>query len=358
MRFHVVSLPHTNTTKQFSTCAYTEKVRKFCKMMHDRGHSVTLYAGEYNEAPCEEHVPCINEDMRKIAVGNKHYTEASFDWNLPHWVAFNSNVIEAMDKRIKPKDFICLIAGLAQKPIADVFPEYMSVEFGIGYGGSFSKYKVFESYAWMHTCYGAQTGQPHACDGNAYHEVIPNYIDINDFPYGKDKKDYYMFLGRFVDRKGYKIAMEACKIVGADLKLAGPVTEEMKIHYGRYIGELGPKERGKFLSEARALFVPTQYIEPFGTVAIEAMACGTPVITSDWGAFTETVINGVNGYRCRVLQDYIDAMKAVKKLSPYKIRKYAVETYGLKSIGLRYELYFNRLMTLWDKGWYQLREAA
>ena len=51
IRFHLVSLPHTNTTEAFSSCAFTEKVRKFAAMMKGLGHEVILYAGEFNEAP-------------------------------------------------------------------------------------------------------------------------------------------------------------------------------------------------------------------------------------------------------------------------------------------------------------------
>ena len=153
MRFHVVSLPHTNTTEDFTACAYTEKVRKFCIMMKNLGHTVFLYGGEFNEAPCDEHIMCITEEQRLKAVGPNHYSAASFDWNLPHWVEFNNNVIKGIQQRLEHKDFICLIAGYASKPIADAFPNELSVEFGIGYGGSFSEYKVFESYAWMHACY-------------------------------------------------------------------------------------------------------------------------------------------------------------------------------------------------------------
>jgi hypothetical protein len=68
MRFHVVSLPHTNTTKDFTSCAFTEKVRRFCIMMTDLGHEVILYAGEQNEAPVTELVTCINEEQRAAAV--------------------------------------------------------------------------------------------------------------------------------------------------------------------------------------------------------------------------------------------------------------------------------------------------
>ncbi len=55
MRFHVVSLPHTQTTTEYTSCAFTEKVRRFCIMMKSMGHEVYLYSGEYNQAPCDEH---------------------------------------------------------------------------------------------------------------------------------------------------------------------------------------------------------------------------------------------------------------------------------------------------------------
>lgn len=91
MRFHVVSLPHTQTTEQYASCAFTEKVRKFCIMMRTiLGHEVFLYSGEYNDAPCNEHVQCLSEAERAAAVGDTHISQASFDWTLPQWVKFNT----------------------------------------------------------------------------------------------------------------------------------------------------------------------------------------------------------------------------------------------------------------------------
>jgi ethanolamine utilization microcompartment shell protein EutL len=54
MRLHLVSLPHTQTTAAYSWCAYTQKVSHFADMMTERGHEVTLYAGEHNEGDCAE----------------------------------------------------------------------------------------------------------------------------------------------------------------------------------------------------------------------------------------------------------------------------------------------------------------
>jgi glycosyltransferase involved in cell wall biosynthesis len=106
---------------------------------------------------------------------------------------------------------------------------------------------------------------------------------------------------------------------------------------------------------AIATFTPTLYVEPFGTVAIEAMACGSPVISTDWGAFTETVIDGVTGFRCHTLQEFVDAAENVKTLDRKAISEYAKERYGLDTVALMYDKYFNRLLSLWGAGWYELR---
>lgn len=350
IRFHLVSLPHTNTTEAFSSCAFTEKVRKFAAMMKGLGHEVILYAGEFNEAPCDEHVVCISEAERRQAMGTKHYCEASWDPSLPHWVTFNTNTIAGIKARARPRDFICLIGGTSQKCIADAFPGMITVEFGVGHGGSFSQFRVFESYAWMHTVYGAEGRNPSATDGRWFDAVIPGYFEPEKFPFSAEKSDYYCFVGRLIERKGYQIAVDACRAKGAKLLIAGQGTPP---DYGEYLGVIGPEERGKLMANAIASFAPTVYIEPFGNVVPEAMSCGTPVITTDWGAFTETNIHGETGFRCRSLNEFIEAMDACKTLDPYKIRDHALSHYSVDVIAHKYDAYFKRLSTLWGDGWYQ-----
>lgn len=354
MRFHVVSLPHTQVTKEFSGCAYTEKVRRFCIMMTNLGHEVYLYAGEQVEAPVTKLITCISEERRAEAVADRHYTQASFDTNALHWQIFNTNVIRLMQSHLQERDFICLIGGTAHKPIADAYPKHLSVEFGVGYGGVFSNFRVFESYAWMHSIY-AGWKNPTTVDGQFFDTVIPGYLEPEMFPLGKGDEDYYLFLGRLIDRKGFHIAQEVCQRIGKRLILAGPGEQK---GYGEFVGSIGPEERAKLIGGAIATFAPTLYIEPFGNVVIEAQACGTPTITTDWGAFTETNINGFTGYRCRTLQDFIEAAENVKTLDRAKIRQHAIDNYSLDVIGKRYEDYFTRLSTLWDGGWYQLAEKA
>ena len=258
MRFHVISLPHTQTTKEYVNCAYTEKVRRFCIMMKNLGHTVYLYASEDNEAPCDELITCITKEQQQEALAGKHFTEAEFNNELPHWQIFNGTAIKELGKRLEQKDFICLIGGSAQKPIADAFPAHMSVEFGVGYGGVFAKYRVFESYAWMHSIY-AGWKNPTTADGQFYDAVIPGYLEPEMFPMGDGQGDYYLFIGRLIDRKGYRIAQEVCQHLGKRLILAGPGEQS---GYGEFVGSVDPEQRAKLMGGAIATFAPTLYVEP------------------------------------------------------------------------------------------------
>lgn len=347
MRFHVVSLPHTQVTKEYVICAYTEKVRRFCMMMMGLGHEVYLYAGEEVEAPVTELITCISEESRARIVNGF----GDFNPNSPHWLLFNGNVIRELRSRLEQQDFICLIGGNAQEPIAKAYPNHISVEFGVGYSGVFTQHRVFESYAWMHSVYSAWKN-PIDINGNWFDVVINGYLEPEMFPLGKGDGDYYLYIGRLIDRKGYQIAQEVCERLGKRLILAGNGKQS---GYGEFVGPVNPEQRAKLIGGAIATFAPTIYIEPFGNVVIEAQACGTPTITTDWGAFTETNINGFTGYRCRTLQEFMDATEAVKSLDREKIREHAVSRYSLDVIAKQYEDYFKRLSTLWEGGWYTLR---
>lgn len=320
-------------------------------MMMSIGHEVYLYAGPENDADCTEHIVCTDPTgvlPKDFSATGKEFSE------------MNAMAINHIGHRIESKDFICLIGGLAQKPIADAFPAHMNVEFGVGYGGVFSQFKVFESYAWMHTVYGhmgaCQGKTLHDIDGNFYDAVIPNYFEVDDFPFSEEKEDYYLYIGRLTDRKGFQIAADVCKYLGKCLIVAGE-GDAAPPTYGEYVGPVGPEERGRLMSKAIATFVPTLYLEPFGGVAIESMLCGTPCITTDWGAFSETIENGFNGYRCRTFGEFVAAAEAVKGLSCHHIREDAIRKYSTEVVKHQYHMYFEQLMTLYGDGFYDLHSG-
>ena len=349
MRFHVLGLAHTNTTVEFSSCAYTQKVRNFCRMMHDRGHEVFLYAGTQNDAPCTEHIVCVTDAER--AASGSHFLSADTASSAPHWQAFNRRACSELSTRARKGDFLCVIFGHAQKPVADAFPNLQCVEYGIGYHHTFAYHRIFESYAWMHSVYAAEKGTSDR-DGVFYDDVIHGYLDPTQFRLADKKDDYLLYMGRMIERKGIGIAVEIAEVTGRRLLGAGPGVAPAGMVP---LGEVGIEQRADLMAHAHAVLVPSLYIEPFGNVAIEAMASGTPAITTDWGAFTETVQHGVTGFRCRTLQEFVDAVDSAAKLDPEAIREYALANFSLDVIGEKYERYFKRLQTLWGLGWYELR---
>jgi glycosyltransferase involved in cell wall biosynthesis len=83
------------------------------------------------------------------------------------------------------------------------------------------------------------------------------------------------------------------------------------------------------------------------------MACGTPVIASDFGVASETVREGVSGFRFRLLRDAVSAVERCSDMRPQDIRDYAIDNYSLEAIAPKFSKWFDDLQTLFQKGWYQ-----
>jgi len=169
-----------------------------------------------------------------------------------------------------------------------------------------------------------------------------------------------------IARKGPHIAADMTKRLGAKLVVAGQplwAKEPQKTQSLKnldlvqphidYVGTVGMKERNKLISNARAVIIPSQYFEPFGLVVIEALLCGTPVITTDWGAFPEIVPQGDVGYRCHTMDDFLWAGRNIDKISPQRCRDYAVTNFSMDRIALAYQEYFMKCQDRYEDGWYQ-----
>jgi glycosyltransferase involved in cell wall biosynthesis len=348
----VVGMPHTAESKDYGQCAFTQKVRKFLRMFPNSYH----YGNEGSDAPSKEFIQIFSKkDQERLFGSNKWFKQGeiySIDYNpnLPYWVEFNAKVISEMARRIKPNDIICLITG-SSKMVAEAFPNNITVEFGVGYEGVFSKYKVFESYAWMHTIYGWKMGAANA-NGSFYDDVIWNYFEKEDFPESDGKGDYLLWIHRPVARKGLEIAKQIAKRTGIKLIVAG--AEKVDGENVEWVGYADYKKRGELLAHARALIMPTLYIEMFGGAHMESMMCGTPIITTDWGVFTETNIQGKTGFRCRTMKEFCEAVEKVKLLDRKFIRNYAQSNCSLEVTKPKYQRYFDRIQSLNGNDWYKV----
>jgi glycosyltransferase involved in cell wall biosynthesis len=311
------------------------------------------YGNEGSDAPSKEFIQIFSKADQEQYFGSKEWFKNgqiySIEWDesLPYWVDFNIRVIKEMAKRIKPDDIICLITG-SSKLIARAFPNNICVEFGVGYEGVFSNYKVFESNAWMHTIYGWQM-QPSRADGSFNDTVIWNFFEKEDFPESDGSGDYLLWLNRPVARKGLQIAKDMAKRTGVKLVVAG--AEEVKGENVEWVGYADATKRAELIQHARALVMPTLYIEMFGGAHMEAMMSGTPIITTDWGVFTETNIQGKTGYRCSTMTEFCQAVEDVKTLDRKFIRQYAQENCSLEATQPKYQKYFDRIVGFRGKNW-------
>lgn len=362
LTFHVLGLPHTITNKDFVACAYTQKVWKFCKMMGERGHTLYHYGHEKSNPPYAENVTVITDEIWNKVYGTHDYKSKLFTFNTQDeaYQTFYKNAIEEIGKRKKKNDFILPFWGYGVRPICDAHSDLITVEPGIGYaGGHWARWKIFESYAIYHA-YGGMDSVG-KCKQDNYEIVIPNYFDLDDFEFNDKKEDYFLFLGRVFDGKGVHIAIQVTEYLGYKLKIAGqiddkgPYKSKQFPSHVEFVGYADVEQRKELMKNAKGSFIPSQYIEPFGGVQIENLLCGTPTITSDWGAFTENNIDGVTGYRCRTFDDYIKAAISINKGEiDYRTCREHGEKFSLESIAPRYEKFFQDVLNVYtNKGWYQ-----
>ena len=150
--------------------------------------------------------------------------------------------------------------------------------------------------------------------------VVPNPIAVDRWPLRAEKDDYLLWIGRMDPIKGAHRAIEAARLAGRPLVLAGPVQtgqadyfrERIEPHIDgqrvRYVGEVTGAPKQQLYARAAALLMPIRWDEPFGMVMVEALACGTPVIAFPEGAAEEIVIDGDNGM---LVADEADMARAI-----------------------------------------------
>jgi glycosyltransferase involved in cell wall biosynthesis len=181
--------------------------------------------------------------------------------------------------------------------------------------------------------------------------VIPNPITASEFEYNDIKGDYFLYFGRVIENKGVHIAIQATEAAGKKLIIAGPGSLE-QLGYNtipRHVTVTGLcdiEQRKQLMKNAKAIIGPTYYVEPFGNMIAEGYMSGTPAITTDWGGFTETVVNGITGFRCREFKEFVHAINNINAIDPLDCRKYALKNYEDSVVHKKFDNYFNKIKDL------------
>jgi len=353
VNLHLIGIFHTQHKASYSHCAFTGKALRFAKMMQKYGYRIIEYSNTGSESTADEIVTMLTEDEYTDLYGHRHATNFFGDdatiGSAGH-ALFESRLIPALRERLQPQDIICHPFGHAHERLMQEFPAHQHVETGIGYPTLMpNSFRIFESYAWMHYHQGKE-----GRNGRNYEWVVPNYYDLEDWDVSEKPGEYLAFLGRITELKGLDTIRAIADYSPWPIVLHGQGDPSRWSHPNiHYKGPLAGRDRSAFLGGARALLAPTVFTEPFCGMAVEAMLCGTPVVSVNYGAMTETVQEGM-GFRCHTLQDWLDGIEQVGDLNRLDIANKARARYSLEQCGSQYDKIFKQLNDLYRKGWYEV----
>ena len=208
--------------------------------------------------------------------------------------------------------------------------------------------------------------------------IVHNSVSVDDYHLQSQKKDYLFSLGRIMRRKGQDIAVEVAERAGQKLVLAGPIMEphyfgqfrsrvRVMPHIGRipvtpsylgevvervlacpepavYIGQLDDTQKDVWFGHASGFLMPIRWDEPFGLVLLEAMACGTPVITFNRGGVSEVIVDGQTGFIVDSPDEMVEAVAKVDQIDPAQCRRHVEQRFSSQIMGQKYLEVYEELL--------------
>jgi glycosyltransferase involved in cell wall biosynthesis len=187
--------------------------------------------------------------------------------------------------------------------------------------------------------------------GSALYAYIHNGIPVEEFPFCRNKEDYFISINAITPNKGIHNAVLLARKLKVRLLLVGPVRDHeyyklLTKYFGKEVcmlGEVSEDEKERLLCKARALLFPVEREEPFGLNVVEAMACGTPVLAFNKGAVQEIVRHGVTGFLGSSIEELARYVKRLDELDPVTIREFAWR-FSHKTMALKYAIMYKDML--------------
>ena len=196
---------------------------------------------------------------------------------------------------------------------------------------------------------------------------VYNGIDISNFPFNKNPKNYFIWVGELSKRKGILEVIKIAKKAKIELYIAGRIPPpqqredyqffkkfvEKKLNKGkiRYLGELSQRKLAFYYKNAIAFLYPLQWEEPFGLTMIESMACGTPVIAFKRGSVPEVVRDKLTGFVIKPFkngeQNFDDFVSAIENISTIKredCREWVEKNFTKEKMAKNYERVYYKIL--------------
>ncbi len=173
---------------------------------------------------------------------------------------------------------------------------------------------------------------------------IPNGVDLGSFRPRWRKCGFALMLGRICPEKGFHIGIDAASRARMPAMIGGEVfgydahreyfvdqiVPRLPDTPHRWLGPLNLGRKRRLLRAASCLLIPSLAPETSSLVAMEALACGTPVIAFRSGALAEIVENGRTGFVVGNGCEMADAIGEIGQIDPRECRKAAEERFSLE----------------------------
>jgi glycosyltransferase involved in cell wall biosynthesis len=185
---------------------------------------------------------------------------------------------------------------------------------------------------------------------------IPGGVPVERLQARHAKRNFVLALGRVCPEKGFHLALDAAELAGVQLLIAGQVypypyhqhyfETEIRPRLGpnaRFLGPVGFARKRRLLTAARCLLVPSLVAETGSLVAMEALACGTPVVAFPAGALAEIVEPGVTGFLVNDARKMAEALVMAEKIDPERCRETARRRFSLDRMVEAYFAVYERL---------------
>lgn len=314
--------------------------------LHRRGHKVTLFAAGDLRVDCEL-VPIVPESLWSIG----------YRGNTANYIAL---AIAAVWREHARFDIIHSHLETIAFPMARHCPTpVVSTLHGrLDTAGTPELMREFTDIPLV----AISQSQRRWFNDNNWVATIHHGLDMEAVPFSSQPGDYLAFVGRTAPEKGIRQSIELARHVGMTLRIAAKVYDETEQkHYdevvapavkegiAEFLGELPPARRDPLMAGARATLMLGQWPEPFGLVAIESLATGTPVIARRAGALTETIEHGVDGFLVDDLSEAALAVQLVGDLDRAKIRERALERFSPQRMVDEYEAVYRDLLEERDR---------
>lgn len=338
---HILANPFGITHPKYRMEPFNIAVGKFIRNMLPKGYKIIHYGHESSQVECEHFTAVTNKELPPPADNSLMLENPALS------KIFCDRVSKRLHQIKKPGDLVLCFYGIAHQAAVAEHQDLKIIEPSIGYllECVFAPYRAFTSYSQMHYYYGYHKQM---LNPSWYDEVIPNAFTPGEFEFNSQKQDYFVYLGRLQKDKGIDLAIQTTQYLNKKLIVAGPGSlrdlgyNSVPKHV-ECVGYVNVEQRKHLLKYASGLMAPTHYLEPFGNIVVEALMSGTPVISTDWGGFVDTVIPGLTGYRAKDFKGFVEAAANIHKISPEHCRNYAMSNFSDEVVHTKFDHWLKKI---------------